>query len=108
MEISIQRPTHNEGAAATRPGAGGGPPGAPGAAPGAISTTGLSGLARGGVPLWLPLPFLLTGALGAGVFGALLPFVAPQALLAPDFPHVLALVHIATLGWLTMTIMGAS
>jgi hypothetical protein len=71
-------------------------------------TSGLSGLARGGVPLWLPLPFLLTGAVGAATFGLLLPFVAPQALLAPDFPQVLALVHIATLGWLTMTIMGAS
>jgi hypothetical protein len=64
--------------------------------------------ARGGVPLWLPLPFLLTGALAAAVFGALLPFVAPAAQLAPDFPHVIALVHIATLGWLTMIIMGAS
>jgi hypothetical protein len=58
--------------------------------------------------LWLPLPFLLTGALGAAIVGALLPFVAPQALLAPGYPHVLALVHIATLGWLTMTVMGAS
>lgn len=77
-----------------------------GSAPVAIS--GLGGLAQGGVPLWLPLPFLLTGALGAALFGALLPVVAPQALLAPDFPHVLAVVHIATLGWLTMTIMGAS
>ena len=58
--------------------------------------------------MWLPLPFLLTGALGAAAFGMLLPFVAPRALLAPDFPHVLALVHTATLGWLTMSIMGAS
>ncbi|HEU0026507.1 MAG TPA: hypothetical protein VFQ25_05265 [Ktedonobacterales bacterium] len=73
-----------------------------------IATSGLSGLARGGVPLWLPLPFLLTGVLGAALFGAVLPFVAPQALLAPGFPHVLALVHTVTLGWLTMTIMGAS
>lgn len=73
-----------------------------------IATQGLGGSARGGVSLWLPLPFLVTGAVGAALFGALLPFVAPQALLAPDFPHVLALVHIATLGWLTMTIMGAS
>lgn len=73
-----------------------------------ITTSGMGGLAQGGVPLWLPLPFLLTGALGAALFGALLPFLASQALLAPGFPHVLALVHIATLGWLTMTIMGAS
>ncbi len=73
-----------------------------------IATQGLGGSARGGVSLWLPLPFLVTGVVGAALFGVLLPFVAPQALLAPDFPHVLALVHIATLGWLTMTIMGAS
>src|SRR5579859_1961177 len=92
MEISIRPPAQTGGA--------------PGVAP--IATSGLSGLARGGVPLWLPLPFLLTGALGAAAFGMLLPFVAPRALLAPDFPHVLALVHTATLGWLTMSIMGAS
>jgi hypothetical protein len=68
----------------------------------------MGGLARGGVPLWLPLPFLVTGILGAALFGLLLPWVAPQAILAPGFPHVLTLVHTATLGWLTMTIMGAS
>lgn len=76
--------------------------------PAPITTSGIGGLAQGGAPLWLPLPFLLTGALGAALFGVALPLIAPQALLAPDFPHVLALVHIATLGWLTMTIMGAS
>lgn len=73
-----------------------------------ISTSGMGGLAQGGAPLWLPLPFLLTGAVSAALFGVLLPLVAPQALIASGFPHVLALVHIATLGWLTMTIMGAS
>jgi hypothetical protein len=77
-------------------------------APAPIGVSGLSGLARGGVPLWLPLPFLLTGVASAVVFGVALPFIAPQALLAPGFPHVLALVHTVTLGWLTMTIMGAS
>ncbi len=97
MEITIQRPAPTGDTPTARP-----------AAPPAVTTSGLSGLARGGVPLWLPLPFLLTGALGAAAFGALLPLVAPQALLAPEFPHVLALVHTATLGWLTMTIMGAS
>jgi hypothetical protein len=60
------------------------------------------------VPLSIPLPFLLTGACAAALFGLLLPWLLPEALLAPDFPHVLALVHIVTLGWLTMTIMGAS
>ncbi|MFI5274318.1 MAG: hypothetical protein ACHQ4H_14890 [Ktedonobacterales bacterium] len=96
MDITV-RPSPPPGAEA------GGPASAP-----AIATSGLSGLVRGGVPPWLPLPFLLTGALGAAVFGVLLPFVAPKALLAPDLPQVLALVHTATLGWLTMTIMGAS
>ncbi|HEX5441971.1 MAG TPA: hypothetical protein VFW76_13865, partial [Ktedonobacterales bacterium] len=73
-----------------------------------VAIRGLSGVARGGVPLWLPLPFLVTGVMGAALFGALLPWVMPQAILAPGFPHVLTLVHTATLGWLTMTIMGAS
>ena len=108
MEISIRHPSPNEDGPATRPGGGGGMADRAAPAPAPVATSGLSGLARGGVPLWLPLPFLLTGILGAALFGVLLPFVVPQALLAPDFPHVLALVHTATLGWLTMTIMGAS
>jgi len=75
-----------------------------------ITTSGtLGGMAgRRGVPLAVPLPFLLTGAGAAALFGLLLPWVMPEAMQAPDFPHVLALVHLATLGWLTMTIMGAS
>ncbi len=76
-----------------------------------IMTTGvMPGMLGGsrGVPLSVPLPFLLTGACAAALFGLLLPWVLPEALLAPDFPRVLALVHITTLGWLTMSIMGAS
>jgi hypothetical protein len=75
-----------------------------------IPTSGMvSGMAgRPGVPLAVPLPFLLTGVCAAALFGLLLPWVMPEAIQAPDFPHVLALVHLATLGWLTMTIMGAS
>ncbi|HEX6543076.1 MAG TPA: hypothetical protein VF040_15075 [Ktedonobacterales bacterium] len=84
------------------------PPSAPASSTPPVSVQGLSGLARGGVPLWLPLPFLISGVIGAALFGALLPWVAPQAILAPGYPHVLALVHTATLGWLTMIIMGAS
>ncbi|HEU5376234.1 MAG TPA: hypothetical protein VFV38_12385 [Ktedonobacteraceae bacterium] len=67
---------------------------------------GLSG--RRGVPLAVSLPFLLTGASVAALFALLAPWVLPLALQAPGFPHVLALVHIVTLGWLTMIIMGAS
>lgn len=63
---------------------------------------------RRGVLLAVPLPFLLTGSCAAALFGLLLPWIVPEAIHAPSFPHVLALVHIATLGWLTMTIMGAS
>ena len=63
---------------------------------------------RRGVPLSLPLPFLLTGVCAAALFGLLLPWIVPEALQSPAFPHVLTLVHLATLGWLTMTIMGAS
>jgi hypothetical protein len=75
-----------------------------------ITTSGtLGGMAgRRGLPLAVPLPFLLTGVCAAALFGLLLPWIAPEAVQAPDFPHVLALVHLATLGWLTMTIMGAS
>lgn len=56
----------------------------------------------------IPLPYLVTGIGAAALFGILLPWIGPDALLAPDMPHVLALVHIATLGWLTMLVLGAS
>ena len=76
----------------------------------AIAIGGMSGAMTGGrsVPLLVPLLFLLTGAVAAALFSGALPWIAPEALLSPGFPHVLALVHTATLGWLTMTIMGAS
>ena len=75
-----------------------------------ITTSGMMSpmTGRRGVPLSVPLPFLLTGAGAAALFGLLLPWIIPQAIQAPGFPHVLALVHLVTLGWLTMTIMGAS
>lgn len=56
----------------------------------------------------IPLPYLVTGIGAAAVFGLLLPWIAQDALLAPEMPHVLALVHVVTLGWLTMLVMGAS
>ena len=75
-----------------------------------ITTSGMLGGMAGsrGLPLAVLLSFLLTGVCAAALFGLLLPWVAPEAVQAPDFPHVLALVHLVTLGWLTMTIMGAS
>ncbi len=77
---------------------------------GSLAPSGMQGMMTGrrGIPLAIPLPFLLTGACAAALFGLLLPWIAPEAIQSPGFPHVLALVHIATLGWLTMTIMGAS
>ena len=77
---------------------------------GSGTMTGLTGLMGGrqGVPLSIPLPFLLTGVVAAACFGLLLPWTISEALIAPDFPHVLTLVHTVTLGWLTMSIMGAS
>lgn len=56
----------------------------------------------------IPLPYLVTGIGAAAIFGALLPWIGPDALLSPELPHVLALVHVATLGWLTMLVLGAS
>lgn len=77
-------------------------------APPAISLAGGGLGGRRGVPLGVPLPFLLTGAGAAAIFSLLALWVLPLALQAPGYPHVLALVHTVTLGWLTMTIMGAS
>jgi len=81
----------------------------PRAAP-SVAIGGLSGAMAGGqsVPFIVSLLFLLTGVCAAALFGLLLPWIIPEALVSPGFPHVLALVHTATLGWLTMTIMGAS
>ncbi len=81
----------------------------PRAAP-SVAIGGLSGAMAGGqsVPFIVPLLFLLTGVCAAALFGLLLPWIIPEALVSPGFPHVLVLVHTATLGWLTMTIMGAS
>ncbi|MGH2494735.1 MAG: hypothetical protein ACRDIV_08510 [Ktedonobacteraceae bacterium] len=73
----------------------------------AITAPGLT-QGRQAMPLSVPLPFLLTAISAAALFSVLLPWNISQALLAPNFPHVLALVHMLTLGFLTMAIMGAS
>jgi hypothetical protein len=74
-----------------------------------VVTSGLGAMTgRRGVPLTVPLPFLLAGVGAAGLFGLALPWLAPLALESPLAPRVLALVHLATLGWLTMTVLGAS
>ncbi|HEU5440667.1 MAG TPA: hypothetical protein VFU88_15380 [Ktedonobacterales bacterium] len=103
--------------AAPAPSNGGSPHAPPPAAPApmraaatpGITVSGLGGMGtRGGVPLSVPLPFLLTGIGAAALFGLALPWLAADATAGPLAPHVLALVHVATLGWLTMIILGAS
>ncbi len=59
------------------------------------------------IPLRLPLSLLLSGAIASVLLGIGAIFVLPEALTDPQALHVLALVHTATLGWWTMTIMGA-
>lgn len=109
MRPVISSPASGSASGATPSGPQGTPKGAssPPAFAGSFAASGLTA-ARGGVALSIPLPFLLAGVVCAALFGLLVPFVAPEALVSPLFPHVLALVHLATLGWLTMTIMGAS
>jgi len=63
--------------------------------------------ARTGTPLDVPLAFLLTGLVAATLFALAAPVLIPLALEDPQDAHVLALVHLVTLGWVTMTIMGA-
>src|SRR5690242_2973177 len=59
------------------------------------------------VPLRLPLIFLLSGTAASVLLGIGAIFLLPTALADPQAMQVLALVHTATLGWFTMTIMGA-
>ena len=59
------------------------------------------------VPLRLPLSLLLSGSVASILLGIGAIFVLPLALVNPQAMQVLALVHTATLGWFTMTIMGA-
>ncbi len=58
-------------------------------------------------PLGLPLSLLLNGTVASVLLGIGAIVVLPEALTDPQAMHVLALVHTATLGWWTMTIMGA-
>ncbi len=52
--------------------------------------------------LAVPLPYLAAGVAGFALFAALLPLAAPALLTTVLHPQVLALVHLATLGWFTM------
>ncbi|HEX8037090.1 MAG TPA: hypothetical protein VF510_24755 [Ktedonobacterales bacterium] len=79
---------------------------APGPSPAAIKAGGM--FVPSATDVVIPLPYLITGIGAAALFGVLLPWIASDALLSPEMPHVLALVHVATLGWLTMLVLGAS
>jgi hypothetical protein len=60
----------------------------------------------GTTPLAIPLRYVLIGQISAVLFGIGAIFILPGILAVPQGPHVLALVHTVTLGWVTMTMMG--
>jgi hypothetical protein len=56
----------------------------------------------------LPLGFLATAAVAFGLAGLALPWVAEDLTVHYYHPRILALTHTVTLGWITLTILGAS
>ena len=56
----------------------------------------------------LPLGFLAVAALAFVVAGCALPWLAVELTGHYYHPHILALTHTLTLGWITLTILGAS
>lgn len=57
--------------------------------------------------LRLPLPYLLSGMLAWVLLAAGVPLLGLELVAGFDDPRVFALTHLAVLGWVTMTIMGA-
>ena len=55
----------------------------------------------------LPLPYFLASAVALVAVAAAVPFLAPDLVAGSDDPRVFALTHLAVLGWVTMTVMGA-
>jgi hypothetical protein len=55
----------------------------------------------------LPGRYLVTGLLGFMLFAIGVPLLAPELVRTNDDPRVLALTHLAVLGWITMTMFGA-
>ena len=51
--------------------------------------------------------YIVAGIVAFVIFALGVPFLAPTLVQTNDDPHVFALVHVAVLGWITMTIMGA-
>ena len=56
----------------------------------------------------LPLGYLVSASLALVVAAVALPWLAPELAGHYYHPRVLALAHMVTLGWITLTIMGAS
>ncbi|GIW13977.1 MAG: hypothetical protein KatS3mg062_1416 [Tepidiforma sp.] len=59
-------------------------------------------------PARVVAPFLVTAPLGLALAGSALLFAAPETLAGPSTPALLAAVHAVILGWLTLSIMGAT
>lgn len=69
----------------------------------------MNGIDPGAVPPARAVaPFLVTAPLGLAVAGAALVAAEPGALDGPSTPALVAAVHGAVLGWLTLSIMGAT
>ena len=58
-------------------------------------------------PAGLPGRYLVTGLVGFVLFSLGVPLLAPALVRTNDDPAVLALTHLAVLGWITMTMFGA-
>ncbi len=70
--------------------------------------SGPAGIASAnGPPLWLPLRYFLAGAVAFVLLNLTLLLDGPSLLTYYLLPDDLALTHLATLGWVTMIIMGA-
>jgi hypothetical protein len=71
-----------------------------------VSAPGAPPAAR--TPVGLPLRYLVTAVLAFVVAAAALPWLAEELSGHYYHPRLLALTHTVTLGWITLTIMGAS
>lgn len=69
----------------------------------------MNGPRTGGVPpAWLIAPYFVAGPLGLAVAGLALLTAPPGTLDAPTTPVLIAATHATVLGWVTLTIMGAT
>jgi Cytochrome C and Quinol oxidase polypeptide I len=64
--------------------------------------------ARGALSPTVPLSYLVTAVAAFALASAAVPFLAPELAGHYYHPHLAALTHMVTLGWITLSIMGAS